>query len=134
MIINEGLRTKYYSALDNYTVDILDLKNVKLWYDYGEDWIFNISFKGLCYLEHYLPFVILSFKGAGIIEDNKHLLYDYLDNTLDEEYSEWVEGFDDETLETLFERSLHEYPLLLKAYVGLNADEDDEENDEEDEE
>ncbi len=110
-----------YSALDNYTIDILDLKSMNLWYDYGEDWIFNISFNKLEYLEEYVPLKILKFRGSGILEDNKHILYDYL-NHIDNEY---IEEFDlddyfSDDLEDLNDRAILHYDSLVYFYMGID--------------
>ena len=110
-----------YSALDNYTIDILDLKNVNLWYDYGEDWIFNIAFNKLEYLEEYVPLKILKFRGRGILEDNKQILYYYF-NHID---NECIEEFDpddyfSDDLEDINDRAIMDYDSLIYSYMGID--------------
>jgi hypothetical protein len=95
---------------------------MNLWYDYGEDWIFNITFNKLEYLEEYVPFKILKFRGRGILEDNKHILYDYL-NLIDNEY---IEEFDLDVyflddLEDLNDRTILDYDSLVYSYMGIDS-------------
>ena len=111
-----------YSAIDNYLIDIIDLKSVTLWYDYGEDWKFKITFKDYIYKDEFIPFDILKFKGNGIIEDNKFILYDYQNGNLNEEYKDYIEEFNDNDLEKLKEKSYNDYDLLLKAYAGIKEE------------
>lgn len=110
-----------YSALDNYTISILDLKKVELWYDYGEDWLFDITFVGLEYLEEFVPLKVLKYRGYGIIEDNKDILYCFLNNIENEHIHEF--GLDSnyfsETLEEINERAIAEYEPLLMSYLGI---------------
>jgi hypothetical protein len=118
--IDEG-RLYDCSAIDNYTIDILDLKSMNLWYDYGEDWIFNITFNKLEYLEEYVPLKILKFRGRGILEDNKHILYDYL-NHIDNEYIEEFD-LDDyllDDLEDINDRAILDYDSLVYSYMGID--------------
>lgn len=118
--IEEG-RLYDCSAIDNYTIDILDLKCMNLWYDYGEDWIFHIAFNKLEYVEEYVPLKILKFRGRGILEDNKDILYNFL-NHIDNEYIEEY-GLDDyflDDLEELNDRAIIDYDSLVYSYMGID--------------
>jgi hypothetical protein len=94
---------------------------MNLWYDYGEDWIFNIAFNKLEYVEEYVPLKILKFRGRGILEDNKDILYNFL-NHIDNEYIEEY-GLDDyflDDLEELNDRAIIDYDSLVYSYMGLD--------------
>lgn len=109
-----------YSAIDNYLINIIDLNKVKLWYDYGEDYQFDISFGNITYLDEFVPFKIIKFKGRGIIEDNKEALYSFLlngDNEYEEEYE--LSKYFSDTLEDINDKSLSEYDSLVMTYLGL---------------
>ena len=117
-----------FSALDNYTINILELKKLELWYDYGEDWLFDISFSNLEYLEEFVPFKILKYRGRGIIEDNKDILYCFLNNIENKYLKDYdLDDYFSETLEEISERSLSEYEPLLMAYLGIRPEFEDEE-------
>ena len=98
----------------------MNLKKLKLWYDYGEDWVFNIDFDKLEYLDEYVPFKIVKFKGKGIIEDNKYLLYSFLYNPESKHYDDFDDydfsDYYDETLKEITDRSLADYEILLIRY------------------
>ena len=110
-----------FSAIDNYFTKILWMKKIDLWYDFGEDWLFEISFKKLEYHNEFLPLKILKFKGSGIIEDNKNLLYEIVEKKdseiVDEEYAAYIEDFYGDDLESINDRSLMEYDNLLESYM-----------------
>lgn len=113
--MNEG-----YSAVDNYTVSVLSLKTMKLWYDYGEDWLFDVSFSKLEYLDEYISLKVLKFRGRGIVEDNKEVLSDFLnhqENEFIEEYN--LNEYFDDTVEDINDRAISEYDSLVMAYMGL---------------
>ena len=93
---------------------------MKLWYDYGEDWLFDVSFQKLEYLEEYIPLKVLKFRGRGIVEDNKEVLSDFLSN----EENEFIEEYElnkyfSDTLEDINDRAKSEYDSLVMAYMGL---------------
>lgn len=115
-----GSMNEEYSAVDNYTISILSLKTMKLWYDYGEDWLFDVSFSKLEYLDEYISLKVLKFRGRGIVEDNKEVLSDFLNHQENEFIEEYAlnEYFDD-TVEDINDRAISEYDSLVMAYMGL---------------
>ena len=115
-----GSMNEEYSAVNNYTISILSLKTMKLWYDYGEDWLFDVSFSKLEYLDEYIPLKVLKFRGRGIVEDNKEVLSDFLnhqENEFIEEYN--LNEYFDDTVEDINDRAISEYDSLVMAYMGL---------------
>lgn len=106
-------RTRFVPAVDDFDYEIVrdDLRNVssstiayiieiifedhqlmKLNYDFGEDWNFNIEL--LDYKQNKLPknsFKIIEGKGYGIIEDSKTIFDKLADNTpLDNDEEQWL--------------------------------------------
>ena len=93
---------------------------MKLWYDYGEDWLFDVSFSKLEYLDEYISLKVLKFRGRGIVEDNKEVLSDFLnyqENEFIEEYA--LDEYFDDTVEDINDIAISEYDSLVMAYMGL---------------